>query len=103
MTTLCRAFNVVCSALGLVALWPLFLFVAIAIECDDHGPVFYLQSRIGRGFEPFRLVKFRSMKVGADVAGLLTAPSDQRITRVGRILRRYKLDELPQLWNVLKG
>jgi lipopolysaccharide/colanic/teichoic acid biosynthesis glycosyltransferase len=103
VTALSRIFNVVCSTSGLLALSPLFAFIAFAIKCDDGGPVFYLQQRVGRGFRPFRLVKFRTMRVGADQAGLLTAPSDQRVTRCGRVLRRYKLDELPQLWNIIQG
>ena len=103
MTRLSRVLNVVCCASGLLALSPLFALIAIAIKCDDGGPVFYLQRRVGRGFQPFRLIKFRSMTVGADQAGLLTAPSDARVTRCGRLLRRYKLDELPQLWNVFRG
>jgi lipopolysaccharide/colanic/teichoic acid biosynthesis glycosyltransferase len=103
MTALSRIFNVVCCASGLLALSPLFTFIAFAIKFDDGGPVFYLQRRVGRGFKPFRLVKFRTMTLGADRAGLLTAPSDARVTRCGRLLRRYKLDELPQLWNVIQG
>ena len=103
MTALSRIFNVVCCASGLLALSPLFALIAIAIKCDDGGPVFYLQRRVGMKFKPFRLIKFRTMTVGADQAGLLTAPSDQRVTRCGRLLRRYKLDELPQLWNVIQG
>jgi lipopolysaccharide/colanic/teichoic acid biosynthesis glycosyltransferase len=98
-----RVFNIVCSASGLLALSPLFALIAFAIKCDDAGAVFYLQTRIGRDFKPFRLIKFRSMKAGADQAGLLTAPSDGRVIRCGQFLRRYKLDELPQLWNVLRG
>ena len=98
-----RVFNIVGSASGLLVLSPLFALIAFAIKCDDAGSVFYLQTRIGRDFKPFRLVKFRSMKAGADQAGLLTAPSDGRVTRCGHFLRRYKLDELPQLWNVFRG
>jgi lipopolysaccharide/colanic/teichoic acid biosynthesis glycosyltransferase len=75
----------------------------LAVKCEDGGPVFYSQFRVGRGFHPFRLLKFRSMIVNADKAGLLTQPADARLTRVGQFLRKYKLDELPQLWNVLKG
>jgi len=75
----------------------------VAIKHEDGGPVFYAQARVGRGFHTFRLLKFRSMVQDADRVGLLTAPADSRVTRVGRFLRRYKLDELPQLWNVLKG
>lgn len=103
MTVFCRAFNVICAALGLGALSPALALIAIAIRCDDGGPVLYFQTRVGRNFQPFRLIKFRTMAVGADRAGLLTAPDDTRVTRRGRFLRRYKLDELPQLWNVING
>jgi lipopolysaccharide/colanic/teichoic acid biosynthesis glycosyltransferase len=103
MTRFCRIFNLACSATGLLILSPIFAVIALAIKCDDGGPAFYWQKRVGRHFKPFRFVKFRSMRIGADRAGLLTGSSDRRITRCGRLLRRYKLDELPQLWNVLKG
>ena len=103
MSAFCRVFNFISAAAGLVVLTPVLVLIAIAIKWDDGGPVFYLQTRIGRNFQPFRLVKFRSMTVGADQSGLLTAPADQRVTRCGRWLRRSKLDELPQLWNVLQG
>ena len=103
MTRLCRVFNIVCSVSGLLALSPLLALIALAIKWDDAGPVFYSQNRVGRDFKPFQLVKFRSMTIGADHAGLLTAPADTRVTRCGHVLRRYKLDELPQLWNVIKG
>lgn len=103
MSAFCRVFNFISAAAGLVILTPVLLLIAIAIKWDDGGPVFYLQTRIGQNFQPFRLVKFRSMTVGADQSGLLTAPADQRVTRCGRWLRRSKLDELPQLWNVLRG
>lgn len=98
-----RIFNMVVAAAGLAVLSPLLAAAALAVKCDDGGPVFYSQSRVGRGFRPFRLLKFRSMVVNADRAGLLTAPVDTRLTRAGQFLRRYKLDELPQLWNVVKG
>ena len=103
MTRLCRVFNIVCSVSGLLALSPLLALIALAIKWDDAGPVFYSQNRVGRDFKPFQLVKFRSMTIGADHAGFLTAPGDTRVTRCGHVLRRYKLDELPQLWNVIKG
>ena len=103
MTVLCRAFNFISAAAGLMILTPVLLLIAIAIKWDDSGPVFYRQKRIGRNFQPFRLIKFRTMAVGADQSGLLTAPADPRITDCGRWLRRSKLDELPQLWNVLRG
>lgn len=103
MTIFCRAFNFISATAGLVTLTPVLLLIAIAIKLDDGGPVFYLQKRIGRNFQPFQLIKFRTMTVGADQSGLLTAPADQRVTDCGRWLRRSKLDELPQLWNVLQG
>jgi lipopolysaccharide/colanic/teichoic acid biosynthesis glycosyltransferase len=97
-------FDVACAALGLVLLSPLFAVIAAAIKLQDGGPVFYSQHRAGKGLRPFRVHKFRSMVPGADRLGRpLTAPSDGRLTRFGRILRRYKLDELPQLVNVVRG
>jgi len=96
-------FDVLCAAMGLVVLSPLFCAIAAAIRLEDEGPVFYKQIRVGRNFRHFRVYKFRSMITGADRDGLLTAPGDPRLTRVGRWLRRYKLDELPQLFNVLRG
>jgi len=98
-----RSFDVLCAGIGLFLLSPLFGLIATAIKIDDGGPVFYEQVRVGRMFRPFRVLKFRSMVVGADQKGLLTAPADSRLTRMGRILREYKLDELPQLLNVLNG
>jgi lipopolysaccharide/colanic/teichoic acid biosynthesis glycosyltransferase len=98
-----RAFDVVFATAGLLFLSPLFGVIAVAIKVDDGGPVFYSQNRVGKGFQPFRLCKFRSMVTGADRHSSLTAPGDSRLTRVGRWLRHYKLDELPQLFNVLKG
>jgi len=97
-------FDRTCAAAGLALLSPLFVAIAIAVKLGDGGPVFYSQWRIGRGFRPFRLYKFRTMVPDADRLGpSLTAPQDRRLTRVGKILRRYKLDELPQLINVVKG
>lgn len=98
-----RAFDVSCAAVGLLILSPLFGLIAMAIKYDDGGPVFYLQDRVGRDFRHFRVCKFRSMVTGADRHGLLTSHRDSRLTRIGRLLRRYKLDELPQLFNVLAG
>jgi lipopolysaccharide/colanic/teichoic acid biosynthesis glycosyltransferase len=103
MTVFCRTFNFVFAVAGLVALAPVLLLIAIAIKWEDGGPVFYLQKRIGRNFRPFCLIKFRSMTIDAEKQGLLTASADRRVTPCGRFLRRSKLDELPQLWNVLKG
>lgn len=98
-----RVFDVCCAAAGLLLLSPLFCAIAVAIKFDDGGPVFYAQDRVGKNFRRFRVYKFRSMVAGADRDGLLTAAGDARLTRLGRLLRRYKLDELPQLFNVLKG
>ncbi len=98
-----RAFNVVCAGLGLLLLLPLLAAIAAIVKCHDGGPVFYAQRRVGKGFRSIRVLKFRSMTVDADREGLLTAPADRRLTRVGRVLRKYKLDELPQLWNVFTG
>ena len=99
-----RAIDIVASACGLVVLLPLFAVIAIAIKVDSPGPVFFRQKRVGRGGRPFRMFKFRSMGVGAAKAGLaLTVRADKRVTRVGKFLRASKLDELPQLINVLGG
>ncbi|MCL2544458.1 MAG: sugar transferase [Clostridia bacterium] len=99
-----RGLDIVASALGLVALSPVFGAIALAIKLDDRGPVFYRQLRVGRGEKPFFILKFRTMAQGADRAGLpLTVGADSRITRVGHFLRRAKLDELAQLVNVLRG
>lgn len=96
-------FDQFCAGLGLIALSPVFAAISLAIKLDDGGAVFYAQPRIGKEFRSFRLLKFRSMVPGADRRGLLTSADDSRRTRVGRVLRKHKLDELPQLFNVLKG
>lgn len=99
-----RAFDLVAASLGLLALSPLFLVVAVAIAASSPGPVFFRQERIGLHGVPFRIVKFRTMRVDAEaVGGQLTVEGDPRITRVGRWLRASKLDELPQLINVVRG
>ena len=98
-----RGFDIVCAAAGLVLLAPLFVMIALAIKLDDPGPVFYFHLRVGKGLRKFRLIKFRSMFANRAGDSPLTALRDARVTRVGHFLRRYKLDELPQLVNVLKG
>jgi lipopolysaccharide/colanic/teichoic acid biosynthesis glycosyltransferase len=99
-----RPFDIVGSALGLVLLLPLFLVIAIVIKLDSPGPVFFRQERVGKGGRLFRIFKFRSMIADASHRGTaLTVRADRRITRVGEFLRRRKLDELPQLMNVLTG
>jgi lipopolysaccharide/colanic/teichoic acid biosynthesis glycosyltransferase len=101
MTRLC---DIVFSLFGLLILCPLFLIVAIWIVIDDPGPVFYRQQRVGKDNKDFGLLKFRSMRVGADKMSLITiGDRDPRVTRAGYYIRKYKLDELPQLWNVLVG
>lgn len=99
-----RLFDVLASAGGLIATAPLLVGLAIAVKLDSPGPALYGHERVGRGWSHFRAWKFRTMFVGADrVGAAVTAGGDPRITRIGRILRRTKLDELPQLWNVLVG
>ena len=99
-----RLFDVVASLLGLLFLSPLLLVIAIAIRLDTPGPVLYRATRVGRNGDLFKLYKFRTMVINADQVGpKVTGASDARITSIGRFLRRTKLDELPQLINVLQG
>ena len=99
-----RLFDIAASGLGLLALGPGLILLAILIKLEDGGPVFYRGERVGRHGRGFRIFKFRTMVVHADrIGGPSASDSDPRITRIGRTLRRYKLDELPQLINVLKG
>ena len=100
-----RAADVAIAALGLVLASPLLLVCAIAIKLDSRGPVIYRQRRVGRGGEVFELFKLRTMVQGSDPAGVGTAvvAGDPRVTRVGRVIRRFALDELPNLVNVLRG
>lgn len=110
-----RLFDIVASVLGLIILSPVFLIVAIAIKLDDNGPVFYNQQRIGENGKPFKMYKFRSMKVNADKylddlihkneidGAMFKIKNDPRITRVGKFIRKTSIDEFPQLLNVLLG
>lgn len=99
-----RIFDIVISFFGLVVLSPVLIIVALIIVIDDPGPVFYRQLRVGRYGRDFRIFKFRSMRVNADKAGLITVGDrDPRVTRAGYYIRKYKIDELPQLLNVLIG
>ena len=99
-----RFCDIVLSCLGLLLLSPLFVVVAVWIVIDNPGPIFYRQMRVGKDGKDFGLLKFRSMRVGADKSSLITiGEHDSRITRAGYYIRKYKLDELPQLWNVLIG
>lgn len=100
-----RAFDIVASALGLILLSPLFALIALQVKLSSRGPVFYSQERIGLYGLPFCIFKFRTMIDHAEEEGLpqLTHDNDPRITKIGHWLRKYRLDELPQLWNILRG
>ncbi len=99
-----RIFDIVASGFGLLVLSPVFLILAIWIKLDSNGPVFYRQVRVGRHNKDFRIFKFRSMRVGSDKKGLITVGGrDPRVTRSGYYIRKYKLDEFPQLINVFIG
>lgn len=113
--TVKRVFDILASALGLIILSPLFLFLIIRIKHEDGGPAFYSQERIGKDGKPFKMYKFRSMIVNADQmidqledqneidGAMFKIKDDPRITKIGHTIRKYSLDELPQLWNVLIG
>lgn len=99
-----RLFDIVASGCGLLVLSPVLLLVALWVKLDSQGPVFYRQVRVGLHNKDFRIFKFRSMRVGADKGSLVTIGGrDPRVTRSGYFIRKYKLDELPQLINVLMG
>jgi lipopolysaccharide/colanic/teichoic acid biosynthesis glycosyltransferase len=99
-----RTFDVIASATGLILLSPLFLIIAAAIKLHDNGPVFYKQQRIGRYFKPFLLIKFRTMRTDSGGSGAqITVQGDPRVTKTGSFLRKTKLDEIPQMINVLRG
>lgn len=99
-----RTFDIVASGLGLIILSPVFIILAVWIKADSRGPVFYRQVRVGRKNRDFRLFKFRSMRPDSDKLGLITVGGhDPRVTRSGYYIRKYKLDELPQLINVFIG
>lgn len=99
-----RLFDIVASASGILILSPILLITALWVKLDSIGPIFYRQQRVGRYNQDFYILKFRSMYVDSDRKGLLTVGGrDSRVTRTGYYIRKYKVDELPQLWNVLKG
>jgi lipopolysaccharide/colanic/teichoic acid biosynthesis glycosyltransferase len=100
-----RIFDITVAGGALLALAPVIGLIALGIRLDDGGPVFFIQKRVGRGGNNFRCFKFRTMILGAENIGnrLTVTENDSRITRVGRLLRNWTMDEIPQLWNVLKG
>jgi lipopolysaccharide/colanic/teichoic acid biosynthesis glycosyltransferase len=98
-----RLLDILAAVAGLTLLAPLLAAVALLIKLDSPGPVLFKQQRVGKGFRPFWIYKFRTMKVDPDGGPVLTIGADRRITRAGALLRRSKIDELPQLINILKG
>jgi lipopolysaccharide/colanic/teichoic acid biosynthesis glycosyltransferase len=99
-----RSLDIGVAAIGLLVLLPIMLLVAVLIKCDSRGAVFFKQKRIGKDFRAFLIYKFRTMRENSELSGpVITVGDDSRITRIGRFLRKTKLDELPQLINVLKG
>jgi len=99
-----RLFDIIFSALGIIILSPIFLLLWFTIKLESHGPALFMQTRVGKNNKDFKLIKFRSMYLNSESFGQLTVGMrDPRITNVGYTLRKYKLDELPQLLNVLKG
>jgi len=99
-----RVFDLIFSFVGVILLLPFLMIIGCAVLFTSKGGIFYTQERIGKNGRPFKLLKFRTMKTGSDKKGLLTVgENDNRITRVGKVLRKYKIDELPQLLNVLFG
>ena len=102
--TLKRIFDIVFSFLGLIFLLPFFILISLVIKLDSRGPIFYKQKRVGKRGIKFNILKFRTMVLNADQLGnLITTSDDQRITSNGKWIRKYKLDELPQLINVFRG
>lgn len=98
-----RSFDFCSSLIGLIVLLPLLILISVVIKISSSGPVLFSQKRVGRDGKLFTLIKFRSMTVEQDDTSTATARGDARITKIGAFLRKYKLDELPELWNVIKG
>lgn len=99
-----RLFDVVLSLIGLITILPILLIIAIIIKLDSKGPVLFIQGRVGKNNKDFNIYKFRTMRVESNKKGLLTlGNNDARVTKIGYFLRRYKIDELPQLINIIKG
>ena len=98
-----RLFDIAVAFTGTIVLLPVFLPLCIMVKISSRGPVFFTQARVGRQGRMFRAIKFRTMREGAEKGGTITSANDARITTAGKVLRSLKLDELPQLWNVLTG
>ena len=98
-----RLFDFFASLVGLIVLFPILIFLSFLIKIYSNGPVFFVQKRIGKNGEIFKMIKFRSMKVIQSSDCSISIKGDIRITKIGVFLRKFKLDELPELWNVLKG
>jgi len=98
-----RIFDILASVAGLLLLWPVMALVALSIRLSDGGSAFFRQARVGKEGQVFSVIKFRTMQLNHGVGSTVTIHGDKRVTGVGSFLRRWKLDELPQLWNILKG
>lgn len=98
-----RLFDIIFSLIGIIFLTPLFVIISILIKLDSNGPIFFIQRRIGKNGKIFHLIKFRSMRVNKSDKNTISIKGDNRITHIGSFLRKYKLDEFPELWNVLVG
>lgn len=98
-----RPFDIALALIGLVLSFPLWAMIPLAIYFEDRGPVFFRQERVGKGGKPFNVIKFRTMKVGAEKLGVIDLENDPRVTNTGRVLRATALDELPELINILRG
>lgn len=98
-----RSFDILMSAIALILLSPVFLVICIAVKADSKGPVLFRQERVTQYGRRFRMYKFRTMEANTELQGMLTAKDDGRITKSGKLLRKYRLDELPQLLNIIKG
>ena len=98
-----RIFDIIFSLIGIMFLTPLFVIISLLIKLDSNGPIFFIQRRIGKNGKIFHLIKFRSMRVNKSDKNTISIKGDNRITNIGSFLRKYKLDEFPELWNVLVG
>lgn len=98
-----RFFDLFFSILGVIVLAPVFFVVYLLIKISSRGGGFFIQERIGKGGKPFLLIKFRSMVINSEESSLITVANDSRITHIGKFIRKYKIDELPQLFNIIKG